>query len=164
METKHREIEIYFVTEDIKYTFFWWEFSKVQLYISHWYNQLFLIDEAYTRKSSVEVWQFAQCHHIWSKIQKYTCVWTRWQVYKKFFKECHGAPPEDEGSIEFSAFHDIVKLLMIRGESKYGFSTYYIKLCHGKNIFDHMLGRIGQMDLNGISSIDMISFRKSLKK
>ena len=52
----------------------------------------------------------------------------------------------------------------MRGESKSGFSTYSIKLRHGKNVFDHVLGRIGQMDLNGRSYIDIIGFIKSLKK
>ena len=52
----------------------------------------------------------------------------------------------------------------MRGESKSGLSTYYIKFCHGKNLFDHILDRIGQMDLNGSSSMDIIDFRKSLKK
>ena len=64
----------------------------------------------------------------------------------------------------FSTFHDIVKLLTMCGESKSGLSTYYIKFHHGKIIFDHMLDRIGQMYLNGISSINIIGFRKSLKK
>ena len=52
----------------------------------------------------------------------------------------------------------------MRGESKSGLSTYYIKLCHGKNVFDHMLDRIGEMDLNGSSSIEIIGFIKTLKK
>ena len=60
-------------------------------------------------------------------------------------------------------FYDIVKLLTMRGESKSGLSTYYIKFYHGKNFFDHMLDRIGQIDLNGSSSIDIIGFRKSPK-
>ena len=50
------------------------------------------------------------------------------------------------------------------GESKYVLSTYCIKLCHGKNIFDHMLDRIGKMDLNGSFSINIIGFRKLLNK
>ena len=81
-----------------------------------------------------------------------------------FFKEYHDAPPEDEGSIGFTNFHDIVKLLTMRGESKYGLYTYYIEFCHGKNVFDHMLYRIGKMDLDGSSSIYIIGFIKSLKK
>ena len=34
------------------------------------------------------------------------------------FKEYQDALPEDEDSIGFSTFHDIVKLLKMRGESK----------------------------------------------
>ena len=49
---------------------------------------------------------------------------------------------------------------MMRGDSKSGLCTYNIKLHHGKNVFDHVLGRIGQMDLNGRSYIDIIGFRK----
>ena len=50
------------------------------------------------------------------------------------------------------------------GESKAEFSTYHIELSHGKNIFDHILDRIGEMDLNGISSIEILGFGKTLKK
>ena len=57
-------------------------------------------------------------------------------------------------------FHDIVKLLTMRGESKAGLSTYYIKLYHGKNVFDTMLDRIGEMDLNDNFPINIIGFRK----
>ena len=52
----------------------------------------------------------------------------------------------------FGIFRDIVKLLTMRGESKYSLSIYYIKFCHGKNVFDAMLDGIGEMDLNGSSS------------
>ena len=52
----------------------------------------------------------------------------------------------------------------MRSESKAILSTYYIKFCHGKNVFDHTLDTIGQMDLNGSSPIDIIGFIKSLKK
>ena len=52
----------------------------------------------------------------------------------------------------------------MRAESKYRLSTYDLKFRHGKNVFDYMLDRIEQMDLNGSSSIDIIGFRKSLKK
>ena len=82
---------------------------------------------------------------------------------QSLFKEYQDAVPEEEGSTEFATFHDIVNLLTVRGESKVGLSTYYINLCHGKS-FDHILDRIGQMDLNGISSIETIDFSKSLKE
>ena len=52
----------------------------------------------------------------------------------------------------------------MRGESKSGFSTYYIKLCCSRNVFDAMLDRIGEMNLNVSSSIDVIDFRTTLKK
>ena len=52
----------------------------------------------------------------------------------------------------------------MRGESKSGLYVYYIKLRHSKNVFDHMLDRIGKMDLNGSFSIGIIGFRKLLKK
>ena len=80
------------------------------------------------------------------------------------FKEYQDALPEDEVSIGSVTFHYIVKLLMMCGESKAALSTDHIKLCHGKNFFDHMLDRIGKMDLNGSSFIDIIGFSRSLKK
>ena len=80
------------------------------------------------------------------------------------FKEYQDSLPEDKGSIGFQFFHDIVNLLMMHGESKYGLSTYHIKFRHGKNVFDHMFDRIGKMDLNGSSSIDILGFTKILKK
>ena len=76
------------------------------------------------------------------------------------FREYKDALPEDEGSIGFPNFHDIVKLLTLCVESTSGLSTYYIKFHHGKNVFDHMIDRIVKMDLNGSSSIDMIGFSK----
>ena len=54
--------------------------------------------------------------------------------------------------------------MTLNGESKSGLSTYYIKFCHGKNVFDHILDRIGQMDSNESSSVYIICFIKSLKK
>ena len=54
--------------------------------------------------------------------------------------------------------------MTLRGESKDGFSTYYIKFRHGNNVFDHMVDRIVQMDLNSNSYRGIICFRKSLKK
>ena len=80
------------------------------------------------------------------------------------FKEYKYTLLEDEGSMEFPTFHDIVKLLTLSGKSKSGLCTYYTKLRHGKDIFDHMLDRIGQIYLNGSSTIKIIGFNKSLKK
>ena len=76
------------------------------------------------------------------------------------FKEYQDSIREDEGSIVFATFRDIVKLLVMHGDSKSGLSTYYIKLCRGKNVSDHMLYRIGQMGLYGSSSINIIGFIK----
>ena len=96
---------------------------------------------------------------------KYIPVYERGGKFiQSLFKEYNDALPEDKGLIGFPTFDYIVKLLTLRGKSKAGFSTYYIKFCHGKKVFDHMLDSIGQMDLNGISSIDIIGFRISLKK
>ena len=36
--------------EYIQFTFIWWDFSKVQLYASHQYNQICLIDAAQQEK------------------------------------------------------------------------------------------------------------------
>ena len=47
------------------------------------------------------------------------------------FRDYQDSLPENEGTVGFPTFRDIVKLMMIRGESKSGFSTYYIKLRHG---------------------------------
>ena len=52
----------------------------------------------------------------------------------------------------------------MRGESKAGLSTYYIKLYHGKNVFDTMLDRIGEMDLNENFPINIIGFRKKKRR
>ena len=61
----------------------------------------------------------------------------------------------------FGIFCDIVKLLTMLSDSKYGLSKYYIKFRHGNNVFDGMLDRIGEMGLNGSSSIDIIGFGKT---
>ena len=82
----------------------------------------------------------------------------------QIFLEYLDSLPENKVSIEFATFFGIVKLLMIRGESKSGLYTYYIKFDHGNNVLDYMLDRIVKMDLNGIYSVDMIGFRKSLNK
>ena len=52
----------------------------------------------------------------------------------------------------------------MHGESKSEFSTYHIKCFHVKNIFDDMLDRIGKIDLNGSTSIEIVGFRKTLEK
>ena len=65
------------------------------------------------------------------------------------FKEYQDAIPEDKVSIGFANFNYIFKLLTMRGESESGLSTYYIKFRHGKNFFDNLIDRIGQIDLNG---------------
>ena len=52
------------------------------------------------------------------------------------------ALPEGEDLAGEPTFNDIVKLMTMCGESKYGLSTYYIKLRHGKTVFDAMLDRI----------------------
>ena len=83
---------------------------------------------------------------------------------RSFCKEYQYALPEEEGSIVFTTFNDIVKILTVCGESKSGLSTYYIKFCHDNNVFGHILDRIGKIDLNGSYFIDIIGFRKSLKK
>ena len=51
------------------------------------------------------------------------------------FKEYKDALPEDKGSIGLANFHDIVKLLTLRGESKSGVSTYDIKFHYGNNLW-----------------------------
>ena len=62
-------------------------------------------------------------------------------VYKRFgkfirslFKEYQYSLPEEEVLIGYATFQDIVKLLTMHSESKAGFSTYNIKLCHGNNV------------------------------
>ena len=80
-----------------------------------------------------------------------------------FLKEYQDSLPEGEGSVGFGIFHDIVKLMTMCVESKYGLSIYYIKFRHGKNVFDAMLDRIGEIYLNGTSSINTICFIKTLK-
>ena len=80
------------------------------------------------------------------------------------FKEHQDSLPEIICSIGFPTFHDIVKLPRMLVESKYVLSAYYIKFSHGKNIFDHMLDRIGQIYINYSSSIPIIGLRKTLNK
>ena len=58
---------------------------------------------------------------------------------RSFFKEYKDALPEDESSIGFPTFHDIVNLLNLRGESRAGLSTNYIKFCHVENGFKWQL-------------------------
>ena len=83
---------------------------------------------------------------------------------QSLFKEYQDSLPEGACSVGFNNVHDIVKLLTMCGESKYGLSTYYIKFRHGNNIFDDMIYRIVQMYLNGSSSIEIIGFRITQKK
>ena len=59
------------------------------------------------------------------------------------FKTYKDSLPEGEDSVGKPIFNDILKPLKIRGDSKYGLSTYYIKCLHGKTIFDAMLDRFG---------------------
>ena len=80
------------------------------------------------------------------------------------FKEYQDSRPENKVSVSFPTFHNTVKLLEIRGDSKDGFSTYYIKFRHSKNVFDHMLDGIEKMDLNGRYSIDIFGLRKIMNK
>ena len=58
------------------------------------------------------------------------------------FKTYKDALPEREDHMSKPTFNDIVKLITMHGESKYGFSTYYIKFQCGKTVFDEMLDRI----------------------
>ena len=60
---------------------------------------------------------------------------------RSLFKEYKDALPEDEGSVGFGIFNDIVKLMRMCGESKSGFTVYYIKFYHDKNFL--MLCLIG---------------------
>ena len=83
---------------------------------------------------------------------------------RSLFKEYQYALPENEGSIGFPTLHDIVKLLTFHSESKSGLSIYFMKFRLGKNVFDHIVDRIGQMDLNSSSSIEVIGSSKSVKK
>ena len=46
------------------------------------------------------------------------------KVIRSLFKEYQDSLPEDKGSIGFTTFHDIVKLLTMRGKSKSVFCTY----------------------------------------
>ena len=52
----------------------------------------------------------------------------------------------------------------MRGESKSGLYTYYIKFLYGMNVFDDIIDRIGEMYLNGRTFINIIGFSKELKK
>ena len=83
---------------------------------------------------------------------------------RSLFKVYQDELPEDEDSILFATFNDIVRLLTMLDDSKFGFSTYYMKFCHGNNIFHHMLDRIRQINLNGGFPIGIIGFSISLKK
>ena len=56
--------------------------------------------------------------------------------------------PEGEYPVGEPTFKDILKLLTMHGASKSGLSTYYIKFRHDKTVFDAMLDRIVEMELN----------------
>ena len=86
------------------------------------------------------------------------------KVLQSLFKGYQDSLPEVVDSVVFGIFHGIVKLRTMCGESKSGFSKYYFKLLHGKNIFGEIFDRIGEIYLNVSSSIDIIGFRKALKK
>ena len=66
---------------------------------------------------------FAQCHHSWLQIQNIPVYECGGKCIKCLIKEHQYALPEDKGSIGFDTFNGIVKLLTMRGESKYGLST-----------------------------------------
>ena len=59
-------------------------------------------------------------------------------------------------------FNTIVELLKMLDESKYGFSTYYIKFLHVKTVFDAMIGRIGELELKSSSTTNIVFSRKTL--
>ena len=75
-------------------------------------------------------------------------------------KTYKNALPEVEDPVGEPVFNDIVKLLKMCGESKYGFSTYYIKFRHGKTIFDAIIDRIEEIELNYSSSTGIVCYRK----
>ena len=58
--------------------------------------------------------------------------------------------------------NDVVKMLTMCGELKYGFSTYYIKFLHVKTVFDAMIGRIGELELKSSSTTNIVFSRKTL--
>ena len=58
---------------------------------------------------------------------------------QSFSKECQDSLPEGEVYVAFGIFHDIVNILAMCGESKYGLSRYHIKFRHGRNFVDAML-------------------------
>ena len=83
---------------------------------------------------------------------------------RSLFKEYQDALPEGKGYMGFGIFHSVVKLLVMRGDSKAGLSTYNRKFHHGKNVFYVMLDRVGEMDLNDSSSIGLIFFANHWRK
>ena len=79
-------------------------------------------------------------------------------------KTYRGVLLEDEDPVGEPTFNDIVNLLKMCGDSKSGLSTYYIKFQPGKTVFDAILDRIGEMELNDSSYTEIICSRKTLKK
>ena len=59
------------------------------------------------------------------------------------FKTCKDSLSEGEYSVGEPIFNDVVKLMTMRGESKDGLSTNYIKFQHSKTVFDEILDGIG---------------------
>ena len=80
------------------------------------------------------------------------------------FKTYKDSLPEGEDPLGEPTFDDIVKLLKMCGKSKSGLYTYYIKFRHGNTVFDAMLDRILEMELNDSSSTNIICTSKTLKK
>ena len=63
---------------------------------------------------------------------------------------------EGEEPVVQPTFNTIVELLKMRDESKYGFSTYYIKFWHVKTVFDEFLDRIGELELKNSSPTNIV--------
>ena len=76
------------------------------------------------------------------------------------FKNYMNALPDGDDILGEPTLKDIVKLPTMNGESKSGLSTYYIKLRHVKTVFDAMLDRIGEMEINDSTSTDIIFLTK----
>ena len=74
------------------------------------------------------------------------------------------ALPEGEDPVGEPKFNDIVNLLKMRGDSKSGLSIYDIKFLHENTVFDAMLDRIGEMELNDSSSTNIICYIKTINK
>ena len=84
--------------------------------------KFFFVDSEYARRDLVEVWPFVQCHHSWSKVQKFPMYERGGKGIRFLFKEYQDSLPQDKGSVGFKNFHDIVKLLTTCSDPKYGLS------------------------------------------